>query len=282
MIFTQPSKSLYYRKENQILSTQDFLLKAIKLIFIFLLPFILVSCGAPSQVSIHSVDAESCFVNYKNGQDLNIQMTKLQEAIEGMGKPNPLFKTLLGCLHFQSGNFLLAEQTLVGAYTEAKAEKNKYTIASALAPSALGLIYLKQLQTTKITEEIINDSKSHPLGKWMTILYHIDAYRTLKDTEHLAQAIEVMQMKIQEEGFTEEKGFTEDVGIFLNQMESLLNLETTCSKDDKKNTLDGCGSAIKEKKGYLFSLSVGLLIYTLKLPPLNNESDTSDRDIKLI
>ena len=256
---------------------QDLQLKSIKLIFIFLLFFTLISCGT-SQISIHSLHGDSCFVRYTNAQNLNEQITKYQEAIEGQGEQLPLYKTILGCIHYQSGNFPVSEQLLLQAYkesTETEEGQPKDTDTTALAASALGLIYLKEAQEgrlphKKITEKIIAASQTHHLGKWMIVLYHIDSYRAQNNREQLSKAVEVMGSQMIN-AQSSEKEPSEDMMNFYNQLVKLLELESTCSKKEKKSIETGCGFNLSEKRGYILTTANGRLNKLLKIPPFNNE-----------
>ena len=217
--------------------------------------FVLVSCS--SQTTLSSINFDACFKNYKDPAELTKSLNELNEVLDS-DNPGTPFMTVAGCLNYQLGNNSVSEQWLTRAFQQATDKKTKN-----IAASALGLIYLREMQTDKIVKDYTDSAKQHPLGRWMMVLYNLAYYRDTGHGQYLLSAIREMESKHEVEGET-----TATVR-FLDHMRLIGQMEEICGVPENPN----CSLAdLDGEKRYLFSTSDGFLSMLLKRPPLNRIS----------
>ncbi len=262
-------------------------MKHIGLFFVFS-----VLLGCSNQVRLPSIQFDSCFTHYPTTQKLNNNLQRLLDSVKGVEKPEAEISAVIGCTYYQAGQAQQALQWLRRSYTSTRNQKTK-----SIAASAMGLIYLHEFTPEKITKELIMSAQNYHLGRWMLVLYYIDAYHSLRSTEHLMKAIETMKMK-----HRMEKG-TKVTQLILTQMETLLRLESLCGGEEESPTVYGgagsrdrssavrdegendfaqsssshdsasesCPLQLEETKRYILSWSFGYTAMLIKIKPFNDD-----------
>ena len=215
--------------------------------------FVFISCS--SQHSLSSVDFDACFMNYTDETELTETLGEVNKTVDSE-MPSTSVMAVIGCLNYQLGNYSVSEQWLIRAFNE-----SEYKGTKSLAASALGLIYLKELQKDKI-QPYMASAEEHYLGKWMLVLYHLENYRLSGHTEYLLSAIEQLEKKHQKEGST---SATERL---LAHMKLINQMEEKCGNDPEDSSCEM--DNLNDEKHYLFSTAYGFLSMLLKEPPLNN------------
>ncbi|MDE0118748.1 MAG: hypothetical protein OXM55_01910 [Bdellovibrionales bacterium] len=228
-------------------------------LFLFLF-FLLIFTSCSNTSVVDSLYFDTCFMDYNTPADLTRALDKTSKELD-IEKPSTTFMSIAGCLNYQLGNYELAEQWLIRAFKESKDSDKK-----SIAASALGIIYLKEFKKAKI-KPYIPYTRSHWLGRWMLILYHIDNYRESGYTEHLRSAIIQMEEKYSIEG---EQGKTSATDRLLKHMRLISEKEDLCASDPTD-----CGiEELNDEKRYLFSFSHGYLDMILKKPPFNKKTSS--------
>lgn len=251
--------------------------------------FLFVSCS--SQLILPSIKSNgSCFTNYKKKEELHKLLKRLSDGLKGQPQPPATIMATVGCLNYQVKNVPQAEMWLKKAFENKKDEE-----AQSTAAGALGLIYIKEMTSQKITPDMIASAENHRLGRWMLIIYYIDSYRLAQNPAFLSRAIDIMKIKHQTEGGPE-GGETEETRIYLQQLEKLLHLESLCGEKNDQPLMvgtnpsaaqapassstdlppaDTCPGHLHEKKVHIFSLTYGVLNMLLKEEHFRNITSSS-------
>lgn len=234
-----------------------FIVKNIKYVFFCVLLGVFTGCS--NKVSLSSVDFEACFMNYKEISEIQNTLEQLDNTFKVQpetttDKQITFLKPIIGCLNYQLGRYKEAEQWLLEGIETKDPEIN------SMASSALGLIYLKQLEIQKI-EPLIPSAKNYYLGRWMVVLYYLELYRNTHDKIYLQKSL------IQLEDKHKIEGTTTATNRLLAHIKIIYSMELSCvNKGNAKCSLDN----LLDEKIYLFSTAYGFLSMLLKQPPLNN------------
>lgn len=190
---------------------------------------------------------------------LTEKLGKLTKDIEDLENPYEAI-AIAGCYNYQLGHpTVLAEKWLNEAFNQ---EQNKQV--RIVAAAALGFIYLKERQVSKI-KPYIATAKQGSLGRWMLILYYIDLYRERDDITYLSSAIKTLEAEHQEEGITS------DTERLMELMRSIHGQDKNCSDNPEG---ESCILAnLSSDKRFLFRIAVGHLAFYLKEPPFFSQFD---------
>ena len=247
--------------------------------------FFFLSCS--SQLILPSIRTDgSCFTSYDKKEELHQLLKRLSEGLKRQPRPPAPTMVAVGCLNYQVNQVQEAEVWLKKAFENKEDEE-----ARNAAAGALGLIYIREMTSQKITPDMIASAEHHKQGRWMLIIYYIDSYHLTKNPAFLGRAIEIMKLKHQMEAGPQ-GGQTEETLNLLQQMEKLLHLESLCGEKNDQPLMVGtatsslntqasspskplptagtCQARLFEKKKALLSLIYGFLDMLVKSERFKN------------
>ena len=196
------------------------------------------------------------------------KLNLLTQRIEEVENTNYESIAIAGCYNYQLGNHALAEKWLNNAFNQ-----NKNKEVKNIAAAALGLIYLREREASKIKPSYISAAAQASLGRWMVILYYIDYYRETGRGEYLSFAIKALQAAHEKDGITPTSNH------LLTHIQLIRTMDESCTINPDG---DSCSVPdLNEQKNLLFVTAFGQLSFLLKKPPFQR-NNSEQQSVELI
>ena len=211
--------------------------------FVKLILFVPFLYGCNYSTSFSSEAVNWCFYDFSNRSRLDNYVAIYEKSSKGAN--NATSMKLLGCVYYQKGALLEAEQWLTTAYQE----------GGEGAASALTAMYLKEGDLKKASlwnKEISTETNQ---VRWMKVVIELKRYKETGRDIYLIRARMALEDKMNFEGSTD---------MMVNLLSVIDGLiDPVCGDDAECSVVD-----IEEKKYYLDTLSEGILVKLVPSVPL--------------